>query len=90
MPEAEVARRSSRSGRSRRAQPDAFERTLLPLTRERAELALAAYRGGRGELARCSEAAAPKPTRISSLAQELERARAWAALNYLLLDEAHP
>ena len=67
-----------------------LEQKLLPLTRERAELALAAYRGGRGELAAVFESRrAETDVSISKLAAELERARAWARLNYLL-HEAHP
>jgi outer membrane protein TolC len=67
-----------------------LQQKLLPLTRERAELALAAYRGGRGELAPVFEARrAETDVQVSRLAAELERARAWAKLNYLL-HEAHP
>lgn len=65
-----------------------FEKNVLPLTRERAELALASYRGGRGELASVLEARrAETEVELSRLAAELERARAWARLNYLLEHE---
>lgn len=63
-----------------------FESNLLPLVRERAELALAAYRGGRGELAAVLEnRRAETEIQLSRLGTELERARAWARLNYLVL-----
>jgi outer membrane protein TolC len=68
-----------------------LEKNVLPLTRERAELALAAYRGGRGELATLLEARrAETELELSRLAVELDRARAWARLNYLLGHEAKP
>lgn len=67
-----------------------LEKNLLPLTRERADLTLAAYRGGRGELSAVLESRRGETdVRISQLAAELERARAWARLNYRL-HEAHP
>lgn len=56
----------------------------LPLARERAEAAIAAYRGGRGELAPLLDAQrAVTDTELALIAVEGERARAWAALNYL-------
>jgi outer membrane protein TolC len=68
-----------------------FEKTILPLARDRAELALAAYRGGRGELAPVLEARrAETEVELSRLAAELERGRAWARLNYLLSHEVKP
>jgi len=68
-----------------------FETVLLPLARERTELALAAYRGGRGDLAAVLDARrAGVETQISLLGAELERARAWARLNYLELHEVKP
>lgn len=68
-----------------------FETVLLPLTRERTELALAAYRGGRGDLASVLEARrAGVETQIALLGAELERGRAWARLNYLELHEVKP
>lgn len=67
-----------------------LETNLLPLTRERSDLTLAAYRGGRGELAAVLESRrAETDVRLSQLAAELERARAWARLNFRL-HEAHP
>ena len=68
-----------------------FSRTVLPLAQERAELALAAYRGGRGELAPVLEARrAQTDVELSRLAAELDRARAWARLNYLIEHEVKP
>jgi outer membrane protein TolC len=68
-----------------------FQVDVLPLARERAELALAAYRGGRGELAGVLEARrAETEVELSRLGAELDRARAWAKLNYLLAHEVKP
>jgi outer membrane protein TolC len=65
-----------------------YERSILPLARERVELALAAYRGGRGTLASVLEARRAASEAQMSLAQALaERARAWAAITFLLLEE---
>jgi outer membrane protein TolC len=62
-----------------------FEKLLLPLARERVGAGLAAYRGGRGELALVLEARrAETETRLGFLQSQLERARAWAKLNFLL------
>jgi outer membrane protein TolC len=61
-----------------------FERTLLPLARERSSAALAAYRGGRGDLGPVLEAERAITETELGLNQVLaERARAWANLNYL-------
>ena len=61
-----------------------FDTVLLPLARERAQAALAAYQGGRGELAAVLEAnRALVETELARLQSEAERARAWAALNSL-------
>ena len=68
-----------------------FETVLLPLARERTELALAAYRGGRGDLGAVLEARrAGVETQLGQIAAELERARAWARLNHLVLHEGKP
>jgi outer membrane protein TolC len=64
---------------------------LAPLARERAEAALAAYRGGRGELSAVFEAErARTETELSRLQAEQERGRAWAALNFLYPLDEHP
>ncbi len=61
-----------------------FERTLLPLARERSAAALAAYQGGRGELGAVLEAERAIAETELGLNQALaERAKAWANLNYL-------
>jgi outer membrane protein, heavy metal efflux system len=68
-----------------------FGKTVLPLARERADLALAGYRGGRGELAAVLEARrAETEVELARLGAELERARAWARLNYLFDHEVKP
>ena len=65
-----------------------FEKLLLPLARERVAAALAVYRGGRGELGTVLEARrAETETRLGFVQTQLERARAWAKLNFLLLHE---
>src|SRR6266853_1755492 len=68
-----------------------FEKLLLPLARERVAAALAAYRGGRGELGMALEARrAEAETRLGFVQTQLDRARAWAKLNFLLPHEAQP
>jgi len=68
-----------------------FEKLLLPLARERVAAALAAYRGGRGELGAVLEARrAETETRLGFVQTQLERARAWAKLNFLLPHEGQP
>src|SRR5947209_2747846 len=68
-----------------------FEKLLLPLARERVAAALAAYRGGRGELGVVLEARrAETETRLGFVQTQLERARAWAKLNFLLPHEGQP
>lgn len=65
-----------------------FETVLIPLAHERAEAALAGYRGGRGELAAVIEARrAETETRIGLNNALLERSRAWAGLSYLAPQE---
>ena len=57
---------------------------LLPLSRARRDLALAAYRGARGELAPVLEAERGITETELALVQALaERAKAWTALHYL-------
>ena len=63
---------------------DRFERTLLPLARERSGAAMAAYQGGRGDLGPVLEAERAVTETELGLNQVLaERAKAWASLNYL-------
>jgi outer membrane protein TolC len=59
--------------------------TLLPLAAERTRAALAAYRGGAGPLAAVLEARrAEIDGRMERLRLEMETARLWARLNYLI------
>ena len=61
-----------------------FEGVLLPLARDRAAAALAAYQGGRGELPPVLEAERAITDTDLALVQALrERATAWANLQYL-------
>jgi len=70
------------------ARVNRYERAILPLARERVELALAGYRGGRGTLAGVLDARRAEAEARMSLAQALaERARAWSAITTLLLEE---
>lgn len=65
-----------------------FEKLLVPLARERADAALAGYRGGKGELAAVVEARkAEAEARLGQNGALLERARAWAGLSYLAPQE---
>jgi outer membrane protein TolC len=76
------------NGRERRAR---YQRELVPLARERTQAVLAAYRGGRGSLndvlaARRNEI----EVRMQALQLEMETARLWAQLNFLLPNEVKP
>jgi outer membrane protein TolC len=67
-----------------------FERELVPLAQDRTRAALAAYRGGKGDLntvlgARRNEI----EVRTQALQLEMDTARAWAQLNFLVPDEDH-
>jgi outer membrane protein TolC len=65
-----------------------YEKVLIPLAQERAEAALAAYRGGKGELMMVIEARkAEAETRLGLHNALLERGRAWAGLTYLVPEE---
>jgi outer membrane protein TolC len=65
-----------------------FEKVLIPLAQERAEAALAAYRGGKGELMAVIEARkAEAETRLGLHNALLERGRAWAGLSFLAPQE---
>ena len=72
------------NGRERRLR---YERELLPLTRERTQVTLAAYRGGKATLvdvltARRSEI----EVSMQALQLEMDTARLWAQLNFLFPD----
>ena len=65
-----------------------FDDTLLPLSRERAQLALAAYRGGQGPLAGALEARRVEiELRLQQLQLAAEQGRAYAQLLYFLPQE---
>jgi hypothetical protein len=65
-----------------------FDDTLLPLARERAQLALAAYRGGQGPLAGALEARRVEiELRLQQLQLAAEQGRAYAQLLYFLPQE---
>jgi outer membrane protein TolC len=67
-----------------------YERELVPLAQDRTRAALAAYRGGKGDLnavlgARRNEI----EVRTQALQLEMDTARAWAQLNFLVPGEDH-
>ena len=62
-----------------------FESTLVPLAAERTRAAMAAYRGGSGQLTAVLEARRMEiDTRMDLLRLEMEAASLWAQLEYLL------
>ena len=66
-----------------------LEGIQIPLARERASAAAAAYRGARGELAPVLEAGrAVTDTEIDFTQALAERGRAWASLSYLYAEES--
>jgi outer membrane protein TolC len=68
-----------------------FDETLLPLSRERSQLALAAYRGGQGPLAAALEARRVEiELRLQQLQLAAEQGRAYAQLLYFLPQENQP
>ena len=68
-----------------------YASALLPLAGERSELALASYRGGKGDLTPVLEARRGEiDLRMTHLQAEAELARAWAQLNFLLPDKKDP
>ena len=65
-----------------------YDAHALPLARDRAAAALAAYRGGTGSLAMVIEASRGETeAELGRLGAEAERARAWARLAYLASGE---
>jgi outer membrane protein TolC len=72
---------------NRRERLQRYERDLIPLARERARAALASYQGGRTSisdllLARRNES----DVRMQAVQLEMEAARMWARLNFLIPD----
>jgi outer membrane protein TolC len=66
-----------------------FDDALLPLARARAQLALAAYRGGAGPLASVLEARRMElDLRVQKLQLDAEQGRAYAQFIYFLPEEA--
>ena len=60
---------------------------LLPLAHQRVEVTLAGYRGGRGDLSPVLDARKGEiEIRMKHVEAQSEMARAWANLNFLLLD----
>jgi len=69
------------NGRERRAR---YERELVPLARDRTRAALAAYRGGKANLAEVLTARRNEiEVRMQALQLEMETARLWAQINFL-------
>ena len=68
-----------------------FENEILPLAHDRATVALAAYRGGRGDLQPVLTARSGEiESRLAYIEQLRARDRAWAELAYLLPTENQP
>jgi outer membrane protein TolC len=73
-----------RNGRQR---VDRFADSLLPLARQRSASALAAYRGGKADLASVLMARREQlDLQVQAVAAELDAAKAWARLNFLTVD----
>jgi outer membrane protein TolC len=67
-----------------------YQRELVPLARERTQAALAAYRGGKGDLSAVLAARRNEiEVRTQALQLEMDTARAWAQLTFLIPDEDH-
>ncbi|HEX4331861.1 MAG TPA: TolC family protein [Usitatibacter sp.] len=65
-----------------------YDRELLPLARERSAAALATYRGGKSSLMDVLSARRGEiEVRMQALQLEMETARMWAQLNYVVPDE---
>ena len=67
-----------------------YDKTLIPLTTERTQAALAAYRGGSGTLSSVLEARRIElDARTDSLRLEMDTARVWVQLNFLNVADTH-
>ena len=67
-----------------------YERELVPLAQDRTQAALAAYRGGKGDLSAVLAARRNEiEVRTQALQLEMDTARAWAQLTFLVPDEDH-
>ena len=72
-------------GRERRLR---YERELLPLATERTEATLAAYRGAKASLVDVLTARRNEiDVRLQALQLEMDTARSWAQLNFLVPDD---
>ena len=66
-----------------------FREELIPTTRQRTEAALTGYRAGKGDLASALAARRDEiEVRLQALTLEMETARAWAQLNFLIPDQS--
>ena len=75
------------NGRERIAR---YERDLVPLAKDRTAAAVAAYRGGVSDLTAVLAARRNEiDVRTQTLQLEMDTARVWAQLNFLLPDDAH-
>ena len=71
--------------RSHRERLTRYDASLLPLASERTRASIAAYRGACGSLTAVLEARRSEiDTRLERLRLEMDAARLWAQLNYLL------
>ena len=88
MHEAEIKRMLA-DWETSRARLKRYWEELVPLSREAAAAALAAYRSGRGNLAAALEARRTAvETRFADVQTQAELARAWANLNFLVPETA--
>ena len=66
---------------------DRFADSLVPIARQRTEAALAAYRGGKGDLASVLAARREQlELQMQAITAELDTARAWARVNFLSVE----
>lgn len=71
--------------RSLRERVSNYDRTLLPLARQRTESALTSYRAGSGNLSMVLDGRRMElDVRMEQLRLEIDASRAWAQLNYLI------
>jgi len=74
-----------------RARLERYEKEIVPLAEERAKAAAAGYEGGRTDLAATLEARrAVIESRLAALSAELDVARAWAQLAFLIPERKQP
>jgi outer membrane protein TolC len=67
---------------------DHYQRVLLPLASDRAQAALAAYRGGRSDLSASLAAMSDQiEQELAAIDRSAELARAWVALRYAFVRE---